>query len=60
MMTTDRDQFVGGNVTDSVASALKAEAKREKTSVSHLLYHILQEWLETRGYEEENTPGCCK
>ncbi len=59
-MTTARDWFVGANVTEMVSDGLKIEAKEKGISVSHLLSHILSEWLIKRGHIEKDDPECCK
>ncbi len=60
MMTTARDHFVGGNTTEMVSDGLKTEAHTQGISVSHLLSHILTEWLENKGHIEKDDPECCK
>jgi hypothetical protein len=51
MMTSERQEFVGGYVTPKVKHALMEEAVNLNTSVSNLLFEILIKWLDKRGHE---------
>lgn len=52
MITTYRDEFIGGHVTPEVKDALKEQALKETNgSVSRLLYKLLVESLRQRGHE---------
>jgi predicted HicB family RNase H-like nuclease len=37
MITTNRNQFIGAHVTESVKNALRIEAKRQKISMSEFI-----------------------
>ena len=43
MMTTDRDQFVGGYTTHEAREALRADARKHNVSVSQRIHDILVE-----------------
>lgn len=45
MMTTDRNEFVGGFVTSDVKQKVREEAKKQNLSVSLYLYKLLCEKL---------------
>ena len=58
MITTDRNVFVGAHVTKAIKDALKEEARRSQVSMSLLMYLLIVEGLERRGYKQEE--GCCE
>lgn len=46
MITTNRNKFLGVHITYNLKRALKSEAKRQKISVSHLVFNMLNDALE--------------
>lgn len=57
---TKRKEYLGVHVTETVLEGIKKEAELQKSSTSHLVYHILLDWLEGCGYSETEEVGCCK
>ena len=53
MMTTDRNVFVGGYVTQDVKEALQAEAASRRISCSRLIYELLCDVLHIVPKEEK-------
>ena len=51
MITTDRNKFLGGHVTESVKDAMRVEAQRRLISMSELQYLFLVEKLGQLGYQ---------
>ncbi len=50
MITTDRDVFVGAHTTPEVKDALRAEARKRRTSISRLVHLEMLENLKRLGY----------
>jgi len=53
MMTTERNQLVGGHVTPEIKEKLKQEARKNNISVSMLIYRLLAQ----RFGGDEGTPA---
>lgn len=52
-VTTDREKFLGVNISEPVKTALKQEAERRGMSMSALTSDVLKEMLEACGYPVE-------
>lgn len=52
-ITTDREKFLGVNISEPVKTALKKEAERRGMSMSALTSDVLKDMLEACGYPVE-------
>lgn len=51
MITTARNRYIGGHVTDEVVEALDSEAEKCHVSVSQLIFLLLRDSLKSRGHD---------
>lgn len=62
MITTDRDEHIGGHVTTTVRVALYEEARAQGLSASALMAKVITSYLLKRGYnipeKEKKLCGC--
>jgi len=51
-ITTDRDVFIGAHLTQGQKELFRSEAERRRVSMSELLSHLVEEFLEIAPSEQ--------